>query len=544
MSSAERADPRSVARDAARVLRDLRRLGTLLRIKTKSAGITTFDYAKWHPEQRAFQRERTGRDLILKARQVGMTTLELARDVQYARTHEGTQTLIVSQDADLAEVLFQAAHLMVDGLVELGLCPKPKYSTRREIVFADNHSAIRVVEAGATEGAAAKKGRSGTINRLHATEVAFWGAAQETMTALTAAVPADGEIVIESTANGAQGLFYDLCTTAQSGRGAYRLHFYPWHLHPTYTREPGRDFDPHPRDRWEQALRDAGCTDAQIAWWRSLVDDPARGGIEKVLQEYPVDPSSCFRSPGGAYISAEACDWLARFVREPSDRWPVVVKGRHLGELLVYAQPRQGEEYVASADVAEGTGGDGHAIDVSRRRTGETVATFASDSIEAGDLGLALAWICRRYNGAIAAPERNNHGAALLRAMREEESEVTPYDHLYFAEDGKAGWVTTPASRPVLFDELRMAIVDLATRQDASTIITPDAGTVAECKTLVRDPKDGKPRARGKGTKGGATDDRFVAKAIGWQVRIRGGVGGTGGDEGRGSEAADVGSII
>lgn len=205
MSSAERADPRSVARDAARVLRDLRRLGTLLRIKTKSAGITTFDYAKWHPEQRAFQRERTGRDLILKARQVGMTTLELARDVQYARTHEGTQTLIVSQDADLAEVLFQAAHLMVDGLVELGLCPKPKYSTRREIVFADNHSAIRVVEAGATEGAAAKKGRSGTINRLHATEVAFWGAAQETMTALTAAVPADGEIVIESTANGAQG---------------------------------------------------------------------------------------------------------------------------------------------------------------------------------------------------------------------------------------------------------------------------------------------------------------------------------------------------
>lgn len=516
----------------------------LLRIKTKSGGITTFDHAKWHPEQQRFHQARSGRDLILKARQVGMTTLELARDVHYARTHEGTQTLIVSQDADLAEVLFQAAHLMVDGLVDLGLCPKPKYSTRREIVFADNHSAIRVVEAGSTETSASKKGRSGTINRLHATEVAFWGAAHETMTALTAAVPADGEVVIESTANGAQGLFYDLCATALKGRGEYRLHFYPWHLHPTYQREPAEDFDPRPRDDWERRLRDAGCTDAQIAWWRSLVDDPARGGIEKVLQEYPVDPTSCFRSPGGAYIPAEACDWIAQFGREPRERVPVFVKGRHLGELLVYEPARDGENYVAAADVAEGTGGDGHAVDVSRRRTGETVATFASDSIEAGDLGLALAFIARRYNDALVAPERNNHGAATLRALREEQSEVTPYHHIYYAEDGKLGWVTTPASRPPLFDELRMAIVDAATRKDASCVITPDLGTIAECKTLVRDPRDGKPRARGKGTKGGATDDRFVAKAIGWQVRQRGGGAPPDEGEGRGSEAASVGSII
>ncbi|AKF08871.1 hypothetical protein [Sandaracinus amylolyticus] len=516
MSSAERADPRAVARDAAKVLRDLRRLGSLLRIKTKANGIVTFDYSKWHPEQRAFQRDRTGRDVILKARQVGFTTEELGRDVQYARTHEGVQVLIVSQDAELAEVLFQAAHLMVRGLVELGLCPKPKYSTRREIVFSDNHSAIRVVEAGSTEKSADNKGRSGTINRLHATEVAFWGAAQNTMTALLAAVPESGEVVIESTANGSQGLFYELCTTALAGGGEYKLHFYPWHMHPTYRRAVPADFDLRPRDRWEERLRAAGCDDEQIAWWRSLVDNPARGGLERVLQEYPVDPQSCFRSPGGAYLPTECADWLGEQVRKPLALETIEVTSggasRKLGELVVYEQPVPGGSYIAAADVAEGIGKDASTIDVSEWRTGRTVATFASDTIEAGDHGLALAWVATKYNGALVAPERNKDGAAVLRVLTREESSVTPYPRIYTHDDGRLGWPTTPATRPVLFDDSRRAI-------EERCWLTPDARTAAEARTLVK--VDGKPVARGKGTAGGAKDDAWVAKAIGWQVRQR-----------------------
>lgn len=506
--------------DAARVMRDLKALGSLLQIKTKAGGLTTLAYPRWHPEQRAFHAARCGRDLVLKARQVGFTTLELARDVQYARTRAGVQVLVVSHDGELAETMFQAAHMMVGSLVELGLCPKPKYSTRREIVFADNHSAIRVVEAGATDAAANKKGRSGTINRLHATEIAFWGAAQSTMAALMNAVPQSGEIIIESTANGAAGLFYDLCRTALEGKGEFKLHFYPWHVHEEYRTRPPPDFDPHPRDVWEERLRDAGCDDAQIAWWRSRVDDPARGGIELVLQENPIDPHTCFRTSGGAYIPSDSIEWLQSRTREPLRRERIIVKGRYLGDLAVWAEPVKGERYVVGGDVSEGIGGDASAADVSIARTGQTVATFANDKIEPGDFGIALAWIGRRYNHAMLACERNKDGAAAIRALTHEATEVTPYPQsaLYVAEDGRIGWLTSTATRPQLFDELRTVIVDLAQRRDP-LVLTPCIATVDEAKTLVRDPVDGKPRARGKGTKGGARDDRFVAKAIGWQVR-------------------------
>lgn len=539
MGAAERIDVGREAERVARVLRCLPAFGDWLEIKTKTQGLVTFAGERWHPEQRRFERTRTGRDLVLKPRQIGFSTLELARDLQFAVTRPGVQVLIVGQDSDLAQDLFDNIRTMVDGLearfagTELDGFFARRFSNRREIVFRRNGSAVRVVEAGSTETAAAKRGRSGTVHRLHATEVAFWGAPEETMTALLAAVPDQGEVVIESTPNGAAGLFYDLVQTALGGGGEYRLHFFSWLDHPTYRRAVPEGFDPTPRDEWEQRLRARGATDEQIAWWRARVDDPARGGLDRVLQEYPVDEVSCFRAPGGAYVPADACDWLATQVRDPIARERIVVGGRHLGDLAIYEQPDPSSTYVAAADVAEGVGGDASAIDVSEWRTGRTVATFWSDTIEAGDLGLALAWAARKYNHALAAPERNNHGAATLTVMVRPGTDLTPYGRIYTHDDGRHGWPTTPATRPVLFDDSRTAIVE-------RSWLTPDKRTAGEARTLIKD-SDGKPRARGKGQKGGAKDDAWVAKAIGWQVRQRGGDGEVRVEHGARRETAGVG---
>lgn len=511
------AEIETLARDAAVVLRDLRKLGRLLSIKTKSRGIIPFAFTSWHAEQRRFDRARTGRDVVLKARQIGFTTLELARDVQFARTHSGVQVLIVVHDSDIAEALFQAAHLMVSSLVDIGLAPRPKYSTKREIVFGDNHSAIRIVEAGETDKSAAKKGRSGTIHRLHATEVAFWGAAEETMTALLAAVPADGEVVVESTANGAGGLFYELVIASMAGRGGYRLHFYPWHSHDEYRAAVPDGFDPAPRDEDERHLREAGCDDEQIAFWRALIDNPARGGRERVLQEYPRDVVTAFRVSGGRYVRVDAIERLAARARDPiavediAVTWPSGDR-RTLGRLRVYERVRYGEQYVIGADLSEGIEGDGHSCVVLHKDTGRVVAAASSDSVQAGDWGLALAWTGRQYNEAVVAPERNNTGHAAIRAMLQEVTDVTPYERVWRAPDERHGWVTSSASRPPLFDQLRIAI-------ESGVAECPDRECVSEASSLVL--TDGRPAARGKGKKGGARDDLFVGWAIGWQIRSR-----------------------
>lgn len=512
---------------AAEVFGDFRAFCGLLEIRLKATGTRAFTYDSWFVEQRQFEMERTGRDLVLKGRQIGFSTEELARDLFYTLTHDGVQVLVVSHDRGEVERMFEDARAWVDRLVALKLIPKPRFSTKRELSWRFNRSTMRVVEAGKTKKAAEGKGRSGTIHRAHLTEVAFWGAAIDAATAISAAVPSDGEVVWESTPNGSAGLFYDMCSTALEGRGTYKLHFFPWWKHPEYRRDPGPGFDPAPPsvdgkpDTWETRLRELGCDDAQIAWWRAKLADPASGGLERVLQEYPIDATSCFRMPGGAYIDAATCDRLATKVRIPIGTVPIVVtfkvngveQTKRLGELRVWREPQPGHDYVIGADVAEGVARDESALDVMDRRTGETAATFASDTIEPGDFGLALAWAGHRYAYALVAPERNNHGHTVLRTLSAEQTSVTPYGNVYEAEDKRPGWKTDGATRPVLFDDLAQACRDGATS-------SPDASFAAQSRTLVRDAK-GKPAAQGKGTTSGAKDDRWVARAIAYQLRQR-----------------------
>jgi hypothetical protein len=501
----------------------------LLPIKTKSRGTIAFCFDEWNQEQRAFESARSCVDIVLKPRQIGFSTLELARDVIFAAKREGVQVQIVSHDSDLCEAMFRTVTSMVDALVSLGAIPKPLASNVREVVFSHNGSAIRIVEAGQTERVADKRGRSGTTHRLHVTELAFWGAAEATMSALLGACTTDAEIVVESTPNGAAGLFYKLCTEAQAGRGPYRFHFFPWFQHAEYRAPVPPGFDPAPRDTDEVKLRAAGCDHEQIAWWRRTVDDPARGGRERVRQEYPLDPASCFRMPGGAYMDADTCDWLAAQACTPLETREIVVtkKGqpKRLGVLRIYVPPKLGVGYAIGGDVAEGEGKDESAFDVCDQY-GATVATYAADDIEPGDYGYALAFAGRVYNDALVAPERNNHGLTTLRAMREDETFMpdgttcTPYHRIYVATDGKPGWNTNGATRPVMFDALEQACRERA-------IGSPDVTFADQSRTLIRGP-GGKPMGSKKGTKDQGhvgKDDRWIAKAIANQVRAHIGAG-------------------
>lgn len=497
------------------VLTNVPAFGSFCEISTKSGTVVTFDYSRWHEEQRRFERERTGRDIILKPRQIGFTTIELVRDFAFARAHQGVQVLVVVQDPEIAEVLFQRAHMIQRGLRKRGLAPKPKFSTRREIVWPDNDSALRIIECGGTEDSAKKKGRSGTIHRLHCTEVAFWGAADATLTALLGSVPDTGEVVIESTANGAGGEFYDRVMTAMGGGGTEKLHFYPWTEHAEYRRDTPEDFDPTPRDKWESQLVARGARPSQIAWWRYRVAEHG-GDVERVLQEYPPTIEAAFRGSGEPYVSQQAVDVMA--AEQPIElRELRADDGRRLGTLRIYEHCEPGQRYLLAADVAEGTGNDSSAMCIMHLRTSRVVACYDSDEIEPTEFGEAIAVAGLIYGRAMAVPERNKEGATVVAHL------IAKGYPVWLDEHKRAGWHTNPTTRPVLFDELRHAI-------EIGVATTPDAQTIGECRTLVRGP-DGKPEARGKSeakrvksrkkNQDRPRDDLFVAWAIAYQVRAR-----------------------
>ena len=509
-AAAAEVDLDSLAVGLSEVMRDFRKFCSLLPIRTKSQGIVQFEYRRWHDEQKAFERDRTGWDVVLKARQIGFSTLELARDLHHALTHPGHNVLVVVHDEKLKSQLFEALRIMAEALQELGLLPATRYSTKTELVFKDTGSAVRIVEAGETERSAEKKGRSGTVHRLHATEMAFYGAAGNTMAAVLSSVVEHhegGELVIESTPNGAGGMFHETVKAAAESSSNYTLHFFPWWKHKKYSRPTAKDFDPKPRDDWEVKLRALGCTDKQISWWRTKVDDP-NIGTDKALAEFPIDNETCFRAAGRTYIQATTTDYLATTVRPPLREARVVWKGRSFGVALIFANPLPGRRYVIGGDVAEGIGEDNHAAVVLDRATGQMMATFCCNDIEPGDFGVALCVLGYIYNTATIAPERNNHGHAAIRVI----THTIKYKRIFRTKkDRRAGWDTNPATRPPLFDELHTAC-------STKAYGCPDARGLAEAKTLIID-KDGRPRARDKGKKNGCQDDLWIAWAIAHQVR-------------------------
>ena len=72
----------SLAEQLAEVLADFPSFCSLLEIKLKAGGLVRFDHSRWNDEQRRFEAERTGCDIVIKPRQIGFSTLELARDLQ------------------------------------------------------------------------------------------------------------------------------------------------------------------------------------------------------------------------------------------------------------------------------------------------------------------------------------------------------------------------------------------------------------------------------------------------------------------------------
>jgi hypothetical protein len=176
----------------------------------------------------------------------------------------------------------------------------------RQLAFLHLDSEYRVATA-----ADAEAGRGLTIHNLHCSEVARWpGDIAETMASLRAAVPKDGEIVLESTPNGAGGTFYEEWQHADET--GYTRHFFPWWYDEDYQLEPNGTIQPLTTEEQGLVSR-AGLTDSQIAW-RRVKHAQLRG---LAVQEYAEDAISCFRASGECVFDMPAIDRAFTLCGEP-----------------------------------------------------------------------------------------------------------------------------------------------------------------------------------------------------------------------------------
>lgn len=243
---------------------------------------------------------RARREILLKARQEGFSTLIQALFFLDTVSTPNTQTVVIAHDADSTERIFQMVQRFYRHL-PLERRPVTQRANRREYYWPDLDSYFFVGTAGTGD-----YGRGGTINNVHGSEVALWPDAEAIVRGLLQAVPREGNIILESTANGLNNFFHDEYQRAKAGNSRYTPRFYGWNLLDEYRSPVPVGFTQTEEERG-LAVR-YGLDDEQLQWRREKKLE-LRG---EFVQEFPLNDTEAFVSSGGRILS--------EFVDEPAER--------------------------------------------------------------------------------------------------------------------------------------------------------------------------------------------------------------------------------
>lgn len=508
-----------------------------LKIRTKDAQIIPFELNQ--PQLKLYnliknqaKAEKPIRIIILKARQMGFSTLTEGIIFHRTITKSNVTSLVIAHKDDATSNLFTMTKRFYDNLPDI-IRPMKKNSNKKELSFENptTKEEIKKLNPGlgsvmrcATAGGSGV-GRSDTIQNVHASEFAFWpGDKVEILSGIMQAVPdnASSLVIIESTANGFDE-FKDLWDTAvedfKSGNvDGWTPLFVAWHEMDDYRRKVPPDFK---RTAEEQELCDIyKLDDEQIAWRRWCIKVNCSGDINKFNQEYPASPEDAFIASGACIFDTKLLILQKERVRDISfmqGRFLYDFDGKQItnirwqddesGEIKIYKEPERGMPYVIGGDTS-GEGSDYFVGQVIDNITGEQVAVLRHEFDD--DFFVHQMYCLGFYfNNALIAIEVN-YNTYPVRLI-----EDIGYRNLYTREvlddyTGKLkksyGFRTDTLSRPLIISELREVA------QNHTELINDDT-TLSEMLSFVKN-KKGKAEAEN-----GKHDDCVMALAIAHHAR-------------------------
>lgn len=243
------------------------------------------------------------RNLILKARQLGMSTFAVIYLLDEAIWNKNLSCGIVSYSMEHAQHIFK--RIIGYALDNLPFWLRVEVINRsaREITFS-NGSVIRVdttLRGGAYQLVLVSEfGKTCARNPQKAEEV---------ITGTLQAVPANGKIIIESTGEGNEGFFADMINSAyQRGNDniselEYKLFFFPWYSESSYVLKDKVDFNTELIDYFNDLEKESNVKiSLQQRYWYALQEKILK---EKIRQEFPSTISEAFLSSSDAFYFAE-----------------------------------------------------------------------------------------------------------------------------------------------------------------------------------------------------------------------------------------------
>lgn len=461
------------------------------------------------------------RIIILKARQMGFSTVTEAIFFKETVTKPNVNTAIVAHKEDSTTNLFNMSKLMYDELPE-PMKPEKKKSNAKELVFDKDDgkglkSKIKCFTAGG-KGV----GRSDTINNLHLSELAFWqGDKKVTMTGLLQAVPntPDTMIAIESTANGFE-YFKELWDDAVAGKNDFVPIFIGWNELQEYK----MTYTGFELTKEEKELQKTyGLTLEQLTWRRWCIANNCGNDIDQFKQEYPINPEEAFISTGKCYFDKQN---IINRIQEVKDIKPVkqgyfsykynglkILEYEWIeeneGPIKIYEDVEKGYPYVLSGDTA-GEGSDYFTGHVLNNTNGKQVAVIKQEFDEI-EYTRQMYCLGKYYNNALIGIEANytTYPIQELERLQYPKQYVREKEDTYTKKHDKAyGFKTTSITRPLILGELQTIMKELIE-------LIVDVDTLKEGLTFIKNEK-GRAEAQQ-----GYHDDLIMGLAIAYYIRTQ-----------------------
>jgi len=500
--------------------------------------------------------------IVLKSRQVGISTHTAIRNLDALVTQQMCNTLVLAHDGMTTDMLYdiykrgyesmpESVDIVDDegNMIQAGFRIKPtEKSFSGKKLHLDRvpgspdilDSRLTVQTAGAKDNV----GKGITLNRLHMSEFANYPDAMSVFNSTNQALPSNGEVyaVVESTANGVSGIgeaFYNIWQKSskewsdyKAGRThsfeGYRPVFLPWYVMSEYRKSliKGKltsidniDFGSENAKREfleteERLMEEFDVPIEAINWYRDCIKEKCSYSLREAKRYYPTFPEDAFLSTDNGFFDNSKLFAIKRnyetnppkykrgFLNEDLD-----FEDDRFGNLEIITEPDPNylNRYIVSLDPSSGVEeGDYAPMKVYDRLTQEWVARWYGRTDE-DVLAEELMKLGYHYNEALLIPETNL--ATVINIIKPDG--IRPYTGPIWVNESKRGDVTygfqtNVQSRKILLDVYKSWI-----REDYEKLM--DLTEVEEHMNFIKVAKHGGVRYEAAP---GHHDDIVIANAL------------------------------
>jgi hypothetical protein len=482
--------------------------------------------------------------VILKGRQLGITTISLALDLYWHFLNPGLQGTLTTDTEENRDMFRSTLSMYMEGL------PKeykiPLLAHNRNQLSLKNRSRLFYQVAGLR--AKGSLGRGKAITYLHGTETSSWGD-EEGLASLLASLAENNPnrmYIFESTARGFN-MFHDMYVTARKAR-TQRAIFCGWWRNQFYS-VPGDsqiykvywDGKLTPEEKeWTRDIKklyNVEINSRQMAWWRWKLYEGIKDDA-LMYQEFPPTEDYAFIMTGTSFFSNARCTDVMKIAKKVDCDYyrysmganfqdtEVLKSTERLATLKVWEEPIDTAYYVIGADPAYGSSdwADRFCIQVYRCYADgmEQVAEFATSEMNTYQFAWVIAHLAGAYKNSTLNLEVNGPGQAVINELRNLKRQASAIggaighdlmnvlgsmsNYIWRRNDtlgglsNSIGWLTTASSKERMLSYMKDYF-----ERGMMDIYSVDL--VEEMKTIVRD--GGAIHASGRNK-----DDRVMAAAL------------------------------